>query len=311
MGKDTWLPTLCLLAIKRSFYISNVRKFFSPPGWSSLPQNSLLRWKMIIVPIPTTSLIHSCLRECTFWTWEGKASEHQLQVEGNTSVNLLGCLTRAGSALNFTYICNLLEGPVGSPRSHGNCTGRISSHTRLLQGLHWHWPHCLLVAHSILKALAIVGESSGEASTIWRYKEGPESRIYCMTNSSAGTTINTNYLDLLIISIPWIFRAATKVLSDSLGLMYFLTLQNVHQGASMGVRICKLIMIALIFISCYIKGTVCRWEPSTASLAHHCTCYIYSTLSVVEVSKNIFLYNYSFLSAYVFHLTWKPCNSIL
>ena len=60
--KLTWLPTLCLLATKRSFYISNVRKLFSPPGWSSLPQNSLLRWKMIIVPIPTTSLIHSCPR---------------------------------------------------------------------------------------------------------------------------------------------------------------------------------------------------------------------------------------------------------
>ena len=35
--------------------------------------HNLLRWKMIILPIPTTSLIHFFLGrmgECTFWTWE-------------------------------------------------------------------------------------------------------------------------------------------------------------------------------------------------------------------------------------------------
>ena len=53
--------------------------------------------------------------------------------------------------------------------------------------------------------------------------------------------------------------------------IYFLTLRNVRQGASTGVRICKLTMIALIFISCYIKGAVRSWEPSTASLAHLCS----------------------------------------
>ena len=41
----------------------------------NLAFHSLLRWKMIVVPILTTSCIHFSLRrlgECTFWTWEWK-----------------------------------------------------------------------------------------------------------------------------------------------------------------------------------------------------------------------------------------------
>ena len=41
----------------------------------NLAFHSFLRWKMIVLPILTTSCIHLSLRrlgECTFWTWEWK-----------------------------------------------------------------------------------------------------------------------------------------------------------------------------------------------------------------------------------------------
>ena len=45
--------------------------------WRTWPFIALLRWKMIITPILTTSLIRVSLGrlgECTFWTWEWKGS---------------------------------------------------------------------------------------------------------------------------------------------------------------------------------------------------------------------------------------------
>ena len=47
----------------------------APHSMKNLAFHSLLRWKMIILPILITSLIHFSLGrlgECTFWTWEWK-----------------------------------------------------------------------------------------------------------------------------------------------------------------------------------------------------------------------------------------------
>ena len=73
-----WIPTSMVIGLILSLprvinYSCSLTRNITSHSMENLIVHSILRWKMIIPPILTTSLIHLSsgrLGECTFWTWE-------------------------------------------------------------------------------------------------------------------------------------------------------------------------------------------------------------------------------------------------